>query len=275
MIVVGIDGVRIDTLRAVQTPGLDLLAGEGFLRPVRVNDAGITISGPGWATIVTGVLTDRHRIRDNDFAGNRLADWPDFVTRVRDQVAGASTLAVAGWAPLTTTDANGPLFPHGEFPADRPPDTIAAWEQVDVLAADRTCAVVSAAPENRAVAVFCYLGLPDEVCHRVGVVEEYHLSIEHSDRQLLRILDTIAARPDAGDWTVIAVTDHGHVDAGGHGGESEEERTAWIAARGPSLPAGREPAVLEQADVAAHALQAVGVDVDALDLFGVPFHTRT
>lgn len=274
VVVVGMDGVRLDTLRSATTPGLDSLQQQGFLRAVRVNDAGITISGPGWATITTGVLTDRHLVRDNDFDGNALDRWPDFVTRVRDSVPGAKTLAVAGWSPLTTSDSGGPMFPDAELPADRPPHTFEEWEAADERAAERTCEVVADAPTDAAVAIFCYLGLPDEVCHSVGVVDRYRASIEHADRQLVRVLDAIGGRPDAADWTVIAVTDHGHVDAGGHGGETEEERTAWIAARGPGLEAGKEPASLEQADVAAHALAAVGVDITGLDLFGTPFHTR-
>ena len=40
---------------------------------------------------------------------------------------------------------------------------------------------------------------------------------------------------------MIVVTDHGHVDEGGHGGNTEVERTAWIAAFGPGIEPGVEP----------------------------------
>lgn len=69
----------------------------------------------------------------------------------------------------------------------------------------------------------------------------------------------------------MVCTDHGHVDAGGHGGDSDEERTAWIAASGPRVPP-RAPAGLEQADAAAHVLSTMDIVVDPRwELAGRPF----
>nr|VDG64663.1 Uncharacterised protein [Streptococcus thermophilus] len=36
------------------------------------------------------------------------------------------------------------------------------------------------------------------------------------------------------DWLVVITTDHGHLDAGGHGGDSPEERASWAIAWAPS-----------------------------------------
>jgi hypothetical protein len=59
------------------------------------------------------------------------------------------------------------------------------------------------------------------------------------------------------------VTDHGHVDEGGHGGRSTLERTAWIAACGPDLAPGVVPErELRHVDVAAHAFAALGIEPD-------------
>ena len=144
----------------------------------------------------------------------------------------------------------------------------------DDEAARRTADFVAKVRPDQQAAAFCYLGLPDAVCHDVGVTVGYLEAIEASDRRLAAIDDAIMARADAAAWTVIVATDHGHVDVGGHGGESDEERTAWIAARGPGLPPGLAPAALERADVAAHALSVLGFDPVKLDLFGSPFHPR-
>jgi hypothetical protein len=51
------------------TPNIDRIIGEGFLAPVWIEDGTPTVSGPCW-----------HDIRGNDFAGNRLAGHPDFLT---------------------------------------------------------------------------------------------------------------------------------------------------------------------------------------------------
>ena len=86
VLVIGIDGVRLDVLRSVSTPHIDALAAEGFLAPVRIDDATPTWSGPCWATIATGVSADKHGIMHNVFTGHRLADHPDFLTLALDLI---------------------------------------------------------------------------------------------------------------------------------------------------------------------------------------------
>ncbi|QDP95485.1 hypothetical protein FOE78_05825 [Microlunatus elymi] len=120
----------------------------------------------------------------------------------------------------------------------------------------------------------CYLGAPDEIAHAHGTGPLYDESIARADARVVRLLAAIGARPEE-EWTVIAVTDHGHVDAGGHGGDSDEERTAWIAARGPFtrvLGTGVVPEGLEQADVAAHAMATLRInDAAWAHMTGRPF----
>ena len=79
------------------------------------------------------------------------------------------------------------------------------------------------------------------------------------------------------DWTVIVVTDHGHVDEGGHGGRSTLERTAWIAACGPDIAPGVSPEhELRHADVGVHTFTALGLEPDRhWTLDGQPFSTAT
>lgn len=55
---------------------------------MRVNDAAPTISGPGWTTVATGVLADLHGVYGNDLDGHRIADHPDFLTRIRTAAVG-------------------------------------------------------------------------------------------------------------------------------------------------------------------------------------------
>jgi len=59
----------------------------------------------------------------------------------------------------------------------------------------------------------------------------YKRQIETCDRQVGDLLAAVDARSQrAGEqWLVIVVTDHGHRDEGGHGGDSDAERTAWVA----------------------------------------------
>ncbi|WP_168217708.1 alkaline phosphatase family protein [Occultella kanbiaonis] len=273
VLVVGIDGVRYDILREVATPHLDGLAAAGFLRPLRVNDAGPTISGPGWSTIFTGVLTPDHGVVDNDFSSNRYAEHPDVVSLVRRQRPDVVTWVGAGWSPLVTNESGGPLFAGGGWaPASPPAHTCEAWLAVDAEMTGHAVAHLTAHAGVGGSLVVAYLGAPDEVAHLRGVGPEYRDAIAAADAHLGRLLAAVAGRAGE-DWTVIVVTDHGHVDDGGHGGDTEVERTAWIAASGPGLStAGPHP--LEHADVAAHTLAVLGAVPTSPAFIGRPFGTR-
>lgn len=272
VLVVGVDGVRYDTLLAARTPELDRIAADGFLTPVRVNPFNPTISGPNWATIATGVLSFQHGIVDNDLDGHRIAEHPDFLTRVRVALPSARTYAAADWPPLVREARGGPVFLGGGYfpPGGDPGHDLGAWEKAeDAIAAD-AAAVLG---HDDVTAAFVYLGAPDAYAHRLGVVDEYVTSVEATDRRIGQVLAAVRARATRADeeWTVVVCTDHGHVDAGGHGGDSVEERLAWIAASGPRVPR-RAPDGVEQADVAAHVLSTLDIPIEPRwELAGRPF----
>lgn len=245
VLVVGIDGVRLDTLAQVDTPHLDAVAKRGFLARVTVEPDAPSLSGPCWATIVTGVTAVKHGILGNELTNHRLATFPDFASVLHR--IGMRSYVAAGWEPLVTPQFGGPLFAapsRSTFISEAGHDA-AAWEVVDEqITADAEHVLTTDGP----IASFIYLGAPDMTAHYLGCGAEYRASIEAADVRLGRIL--AAARADEGaeeirgegdEWTVIVVTDHGHVDEGGHGGNTEVERTAWIAAFGPGIEPGAEP----------------------------------
>lgn len=277
VLVIGIDGVRYDTLGEVATPHLDALAARGTSAPLRVNDAGPTISGPSWATILTGVLATDHGILDNNLSPHHLDQHPDVIELARRQRPELATFVAAGWLPLVTTDSGGPLITGGGWHPDRPQaHSHDEWQEVDQAVTDASVAFLTAHDGTHDSLVFTYLGGVDETGHRVGVGPEYRGFIEHSDTRVGQLVSAITTRPATEEWTVIAVTDHGHLDRGGHGGDSELERTAWITASGPSvpvLPAGA-PIVLEQADVAGHAVAVLGLQPTSAAFVGRPIGTR-
>ena len=263
VLVVGIDGVRLDLLGALRTPGLDSVRDAGFLAPVLVDEQTPTMSGPCWATIVTGVHVGKHGIWNNDFAGHRLGVFPDFATRLA-RVHGRKTFVAAGWDPLVLARDGGPLFvaPTRLLYIAPEAHTAEAWEQADEEITVDAEAVLRRDPID---ASFVYLGAADETAHLHGCAERYRASIENADARLGRLLDAVRGRTGyaSEDWTVIVVTDHGHVDEGGHGGRSALERTAWIAACGPDLVPGAAPErELGHADVAAHVFKALGLEPD-------------
>lgn len=242
VLVVGIDGVRLDTLRRLPTPHLDALARQGFLAPIGIEDETPTMSGPCWTTVVTGVTVAKHGVWSNDFTGHRLAVFPDFATRLTEQ-DGRRTFVAAGWEPLMLARGGGPLFQAPARTAYVSPvaHTPEGWDACDEqITEEAVRGLTGDDPE----ASFVYLGAPDETAHFLGCGSEYESAVLAADERLGRLLDAVRSRPsyENEDWTFLVVTDHGHADAGGHGGRTEEERTAWLIAAGPGIAAGAAPA---------------------------------
>ncbi|MEU4272590.1 HAD-IA family hydrolase [Streptomyces sp. NPDC026092] len=271
VLVVGIDGVRLDTLRRLDTPHLDALAASGFLAPVVVEPGTPTMSGPCWATIATGVTVEKHAVWSNDFGGHRLAVFPDFATRL--WAAGRRTYVAAGWEPLVTVANGGPLFRGAGRLSHVAPasDDCAGWEEADELI---TADAVRVLAEHDPEASFVYLGAVDETAHILGCGAEYERAIVRADERLGRLFAAVRGRAGFAEeaWTFLVVTDHGHRDEGGHGGRSELERTAWIACAGPDVPAGARVGELRHQDVAAQVFASLDSPPDShWTLDGRPF----
>ncbi|WP_415953957.1 alkaline phosphatase family protein [Streptomyces sp. KLOTTS4A1] len=263
VLVVGIDGVTLDTLPAVATPHLDTVSGAGFLAPVTIDPGTPTMSGPCWATIVTGVRIDKHAVWGNDFSGNRLHIFPDFASRLSAEY-GAHTYVAAAWQPLLTVAHGGPLFrtPSRTSHIAARADTVEAWDAADEAVTREAVRVLT---EDDPEASFVYLGAVDETGHILGCDTPYEEAVARADARLGRLLAALRARPTYAveEWTVIVVTDHGHRPEGGHGGRSARESTAWIASCGPGIVAGAPPErELRHEDVAAQVLTSLGRPAD-------------
>jgi hypothetical protein len=272
VLVVGIDGVRLDVLAELDTPRLDEVTDAGFLAPVVIDAGTPTMSGPCWATIATGVHVTKHAVWNNDFTGHRLAVFPDFLTRLTHGF-GRRTYVAAAWEPLVLARSGGPLFNGpGRLSFVAPAaETCEDWEAVDErMVRDAVTVLREEDPE----ASFVYLGAVDETAHLRGCGADYREAVLRADERLGRLLDAVRARPGyAGeDWTIIVVTDHGHVDEGGHGGDSVLERTAWIACSGPEFAPGSITAPLRHVDVVPQVFASLGLQPDRhWTLDGLPF----
>ena len=280
VLVIGIDGVRADVLRSAHVPHIAAIGDAGFWEDVRVDERNPTISAPVWATVASGVHRDLHGIDDNDLRGHRLDQYPDFLSRIRTHDPEATTFAAAAWAPLVSDVSGGPVFAPGGFRPDLPAGiedgtddaALTAIAVMDEVVTSRTARELLARDH---AAVFAYLLLPDMIAHAEGVTDRYREAIERADEQVGVLLAAIAARPDrvSEEWTVIVVTDHGHRDEGHHGGDTDAERTAWIAASGPGIDTASGTGVTH-ADIAVHTLHALGITVpEGMD--GRVFGTRS
>ena len=240
VLVVGVDGVRFDLLGPEVTPVIWGFGRDGFLGPVPIDETTPTWSGPCWATIATGHGVDGHGITGNDLTGHRLADHPDFVTLATR--AGLPTLlAVSGWPPLALAEDGGPLFAEAarrEFVAVAE-ESLAGWDAADEAVTGLAASILAGDGPRMS---FVYLGAVDAVGHALGAGAAYREAARAADHRVGRLAGCRQVPPVVRreGWTVVVVTDHGHLDRGGHGGREPEVATAWAAAAGPGIsPGGR------------------------------------
>lgn len=261
VLLIGLDGVRVDIMAAVHTPVIDSLAAAGFFSDeakTRVR----TVSGPGWSSMTIGARTDKHLVDGNDFEGNDYATYPDFLTRIERERPELNTFAVSDWPPLGTTDSGGPLF------SDEIDVRITFDGEADGYRYADSLSVEAAVRELRDTdvdAAFVYLGDIDVVAHETNSRSpQYKAAIEWADTRVGLLLQAVLERPTHGeeDWLILVSTDHGRNDAGGHGGNSPSETTIFFLASGPSVEPGTTECPPEIVDVAVTALAHMGLGPD-------------
>jgi predicted AlkP superfamily pyrophosphatase or phosphodiesterase len=85
---------------------------------------------------------------------------------------------------------------------------------------------------------FVYLGAVDAVGHVLGAGAPYREAARIADERVGRLLSAVRSRPSVADegWTIVVVTDHGHLDQGGHGGREPRSRRPGQRAPGRASP---------------------------------------
>ncbi|MFE6093012.1 alkaline phosphatase family protein [Streptomyces massasporeus] len=276
VLVVGMDGLRYDRLTRspANAPVLHALmaagaVGTSLLPYGRADDepsAGpaYTDSGPGWSSILTGVWPDRHGVTGNDFKGADYTRYPDFLTRAARARPGLRTAAAVSWPALVRRGTLGRTIGrrvrhNGE---SRGYDT-----------ADRRVARAALRwlTKSDPDVLFVYFGATDEAGHDTGPLSPaYDRALLAQDAHLGRLLAAIEARAaDPGraeeHWTVLITTDHGHLDSGGHGGDSRAEREVFVVLAepgGPARPGGTRLDTPRLVDIAPTVLDRLGIPVD-------------
>lgn len=249
VLVIGVDGTRYDALGSADT-----VRSLGVLGPVLIDEGTPSWSGPCWATIATGVPVALHNVTGNDLTGHRLDSYPDFLT-VATRAGLPTLLAVSGWPPLAIAEDGGPMFAEvtrREFVPVAVEHDVAEWDAADEAITVQAASIIAA--EGPRVS-FVYLGAVDINGHVGGVDASYHAAVRAADSRVARLVAAVRSRVSYTEehWTIVVVTDHGHVDEGGHGGREPEVLTAWATVSGSPFT------VTTQRDIAPLVLAAAGV----------------
>ncbi|MDP5228662.1 MULTISPECIES: alkaline phosphatase family protein [Arthrobacter] len=235
IILLGLDGLRWDL--AAESPAastLRSLAADGDHRTMVMDVP--TLSGPGWSSLLTGTTHAEHGVLDNSFVGHRLFRYPDVLSRAFHQDTSTRTFAAAGWPPLVSPEGLGPVIHQRMEQQKAGLHTVISRDgethgfiRIDAEIADFTLAAL--ASHKVPDVSFVYFCDVDDAGHVYGALSaQYQEALARVDAHVARIRDAVARRAaeHGEEWLLVVVADHGHVDAGGHGGGSDEERESFI-----------------------------------------------
>ena len=221
---IGSDGTRGDVLKEIPTPNIDLLTEHAVYSYDAINN-GITISGPGWSTLFTGVREAQHKVVDNSFKNNDLNKHPDFLTIIKEHLPAYQTAAFYTWLPIglilnnLDTRVAREYAHHGD-------------EYIHRLATDYL-------RNDQADATVVYYGDVDIAGHDYGFykdVPQYYREIVQFDRYVGDLMDAINSRPtrEQEEWLIALSTDHGGYKTG-HGGTTLQERNIFVIVAGDAI----------------------------------------
>ncbi|MGW0879501.1 alkaline phosphatase family protein [Streptomyces sp. NPDC002671] len=268
VLVIGLDGCLLQRIKDADAPNLDALMAAGLTAPssIYANPLAPTLSGPGWSTIITGVWPDKHNVKDNTFSGAKFAQYPDFLTRVETAKPELNTYAVSSWAPITDTVFSTAVDTRVSTPS----------AEYDTGTTSRAVAQLR---DGNPDAVFVQIDNIDHAGHSYGAASQQYLDAIHTaDAQVGQMVAAVKSRATYADedWLIMVTADHGHTDAGGHGGSTLQERQTFMIATGPALAAGSVRYDVKMPDIAASALAHLGIALDpAWDLDGRPVQQPT
>lgn len=255
LMLIGIDGLNWDAADQETAPTLRSLAADGTFATIEMQVP--TLSGPGWATLLTGASPAQHGVVDNTMRGNVLALCPDILSRAFHQDSTTITFAAAGWPPLVDPNGVGPIIHHRAEQSSfgthrvvsRDGETL-GYKRVDAeIAAYAKAALRLPVCPNVSFIHFCDA---DETAHIYGATGyEYRDAIKQIDQYVADLVAGVQVRvTEHGErWIVAVTTDHGHRPEGGHGGDTPAERAAFLIVCGfgtntPALPPQLEPTQL-------------------------------
>ncbi|WJY88837.1 alkaline phosphatase family protein [Corynebacterium confusum] len=240
VLIVGLDGVRWDIAAEDSVaPALQRLAADGAFHTMTMEVP--TISAPGWASLLTGTTHAEHGLVDNSCVGGRTWNCPDVLSQCFYQDQSTRTYAAAGWPVLTDPNGLGPIIhPRVEQQkaglhriVSRDGETY-GYRTIDAELTDFTLAALKGGTFDVGFTYCCDV---DDAGHVHGLTgPEYREALGRVDAHTQRLAAALTQRhlQFQEDWLLIVTTDHGHIDAGGHGGDSPKETQSWAITWSPS-----------------------------------------
>ena len=262
-----VDGIPADVIERVSTPGIDAVAARGSYQRAYVGgDLGMptespTVSAVGYMSLLTGTWSNKHNVRAN-YGIEPNYDFWDIFRVAKHQARAVTTGLFSTWTDNRTILMGDGLEAAGgykfDFVADgfeKDPAFAPALEDVERIQAVDLRVTTLAAETLRESAPdlsWVYLQHTDDIGHRDGDGPSMDLAVRWVDARVSELWAAVQTRSQQfvnEDWLVIVTTDHGRTSSNGkgHGGQSDRERTIWIASNSPRMvsPADRSAAIVD------------------------------
>lgn len=262
-----VDGIPADVIERVSTPGIDAVAAKGSYQRAYVGgDIGMptespTVSAVGYMSLLTGTWSNKHNVRANYGIEPNYAFW-DIFRVAKYQARAITTGLFSTWTDNRTILMGDGLEVAGgykfDFVADgyeNDPAFAPALEDVErIQAVDLHVTTLAAKTllESAPDLSWVYLQHTDDIGHRDGDSPSMDFAVRWVDARVSELWGAVQARSQqfvGEDWLVIVTTDHGRTSSNGkgHGGQSDRERTIWIASNSPRMvsPAERSAAIVD------------------------------
>jgi hypothetical protein len=114
-----IDGVRGKALKAINPPNIAKMTNNSVYAFDALSDfdKNVLTDAGAWSNMLTGVTNDKHEVISNDFSGNKLADYPSMISRLKQSNPQLRTVSIVASGVLNTKLASDAVL-HQEFEND-------------------------------------------------------------------------------------------------------------------------------------------------------------
>lgn len=242
-----IDGVPADMIERLDLPAIREISSRGAYGRSYVGgsvgryDQTPTISAVGYTDLLTSTWVNKHNVPGNSNLDPNYNYWTIFRI-AKEQQREVKTGLFSSWIDNRTVLIGEGKPETGNLKIDYvcdgyELDTVAfphKEHDLHILDIDEHVSkeAASCLKENAPDLSWVYLWYTDDAGHIFGNGETFDEAVRIADRQIGRIWEAVKYR-EANfneEWMIVVTTDHGRDFMGfGHGGQSERERTTWVA----------------------------------------------
>ena len=291
-----VDGIPADYIDRLQPPVIGSIGAQGHYAHAYTggepNGYSVTptVSAIGYTNILTGTWMNKHNVNGNSNLSPRYNYWTIFKV-AKEQKRNYTTGLFSSWIDNRTVLIGEGKPETGnvkiDFVADgfeldtinfrRRKDDLHIFDIDSLVCRKAAESIRTDAPDLSWV----YLWYTDSGFHLYGNSQFMDYYVLRTDAQLQQIWEAVKYREANFDeeWMVIITTDHGRTDNGyGHGGQTDRERSVWIATNVKQVNQHFASATLSLVDIHPTLCRWMGFEVPkerVWELDGIPFIGKT